>query len=58
MDYFWQWGVLSMAPVALVIAGINYVRVRRLGERVEQQLRTLGQRESWQRRVQKVADHD
>ncbi len=58
MDYFWQWVALGMALVALVIAGINYVRVRRLGERVEQQLRTLAQRESWQRRVQKAADHD
>lgn len=50
MDYFWQWVALIMASLALIIAGVNYVRIQRLRNRMEYQLRALAQRESWQRR--------
>ena len=58
METFGHWSALVMAAVALILAGVNFVRLQWLRTRVEQQLRTLGQRESWQRRVQKVPDHD
>lgn len=51
MDYTLQWLALIIAFLALLIAGVNYMRLRWLRTRVEQQLRTIGQRESWQRRI-------
>lgn len=52
MDYYWQWIGLGMGLLALIVAVITYVRLNRLVRRTELQLRSLAQRESWQRRAQ------
>lgn len=51
MDYYWQWVGLGLGLFALIVAVINYVRLNRLVRRTELQLRSLAQRESWQRRA-------
>lgn len=51
MDLFWQWLALGLALTAVVMAVISAVRVGRLAQRTELQLRALAQRESWQRRA-------
>ena len=43
-----------MGLLALIAAAINYVRLNRLVRRTELQLRSLAQRESWQRRAQEA----